>query len=490
MCEYTRPVKPRDLGIIGQAHMSVLCEAVGADKMTFRYRTISGETIDGIPFVVEAAFAAAPDSDQTRRLVLVVNFAAALGNPFRTFSRSYEGLESRLADQRCGTDELVVVILHLAQARVEYEDRSKSTVVLDQAISGAIVAALESVTGKWAKQRKAEERDHSRRLRRRAALLDKPRHVSIKEAAWQVVREAYLKASDGGRLPAKPRQIMYAARPAVLELTGKDRLDDAYFTQTLLPDYIEEHLDECAGWDIVWDAWGSFSEPHTGTEVPLGTLEVRGYLGLRTGSAPPPVTISTDSRYDTNGPECRYDTILFIEKEGFGPLFDAVRLAQRYDLAIMSTKGMSVTAAQFLLDRLAPRGLKRILVLHDFDISGFSIVGTLGRSSRRYRFANDFPLIDLGLRLDQVRAMNLESEPVAVDKDWRKVAATLQSHGARASGNRLPSGPARRDQRDDLAPACRLHRSPARPARRGKGDPRRHRAGAPCPPSDRAASGA
>ena len=33
--------------------------------------------------------------------------------------------------------------------------------------------------------------------------------------------------------------------------------------------------------------------------------------------------------------------MLFIEKEGFLPLFEAVHLAERYDLAIMSTKGMS-----------------------------------------------------------------------------------------------------------------------------------------------------
>ena len=42
-----------------------------------------------------------------------------------------------------------------------------------------------------------------------------------------------MKASDGGTLPTKPRQIMYAARPEILASTGKDTLDDAYFTQTL-----------------------------------------------------------------------------------------------------------------------------------------------------------------------------------------------------------------------------------------------------------------
>ena len=114
-------------------------------------------------------------------------------------------------------------------------------------------------------------------------------------------------------------------------------------------------------------------------------------------------------------------------------MFNAVRLAERYDLAIMSTKGMSVTASRMLLDQLSNRGLKRILVLHDFDVSGFSIFGTLGTSSRRYRFTNDAPLIDLGLRLDQVEEMDLESEPVPVKDDWEKRAATLKRHGATAA---------------------------------------------------------
>jgi DNA topoisomerase VI subunit A len=53
------------------------------------------------------------------------------------------------------------------------------------------------------------------------------------------------------------------------------------------------------------------------------------------------------------------------------------------DIAIMSTKGMSTTAARLLLDRLARR-IDKVLVAHDFDVSGFSIFGTLGTDGRRY----------------------------------------------------------------------------------------------------------
>ena len=49
--------------------------------------------------------------------------------------------------------------------------------------------------------------------------------------------EAYLKASGGGTLPVKPRQIMYAARGHIQQRTGK-KLDDRYFCQTILPDFV------------------------------------------------------------------------------------------------------------------------------------------------------------------------------------------------------------------------------------------------------------
>jgi hypothetical protein len=147
-------------------------------------------------------------------------------------------------------------------------------------IAASITDAVEGVTKDWAKQRKAEERDRSARARRYDRMVREDR-CTIRQAAFYVMQDAYMKASDNGRLPTRPRQVMYAARPQILGLTGKDTLDDRYFTQTLLPDYIAEHPEGCRDWHIVWDARGHFSEPHTGHEIALGTLEVREYLGLR-----------------------------------------------------------------------------------------------------------------------------------------------------------------------------------------------------------------
>jgi transposase-like protein len=161
------------------------------------------------------------------------------------------------------------------------------------------------------------------------------------------------------------------------------------------------------------------------------------------GVTPDRVTTDAGSLSPTTGPENRYSAVLFVEKEGFNALLAQARNAERFDIAIMSTKGMSTTAARLLLDRLAPR-IDKVLVAHDFDVSGFSIFGTLGSNGRRYRFHNDVHIVDLGLRLSDVETLKLDSEPVETSGDWSARAATLAVHGAGCGGDQLPSSSPRR----------------------------------------------
>jgi hypothetical protein len=106
-----------------------------------------------------------------------------------------------------------------------------------------------------------------------------------------------------------------------------------------------------------------------------------------------------------------------------------VRLAERYELAIMSTKGLSVTASRLLVDQLCAAHRIPLLVLHDFDKSGFSILGTLRRDTRRYAFRNRIDVVDLGLRLEDVEDSGLETEDVVHRSD---PAPNLRENGATA----------------------------------------------------------
>ena len=86
----------------------------------------------------------------------------------------------------------------------------------------------------------------------------------------------------------------------------------------------------------------------------------------------------------------------------------------RYDLAILSTKGMSVTAARYLVAELSKQGVT-ILCLRDFDKTGFSIVHTLRTNTRRWQYLTLPRVFDLGLRLVDVESMGLQSEQVQYD---------------------------------------------------------------------------
>jgi hypothetical protein len=275
--------------------------------------------------------------------------------------------------------------------------------------------------------------------RRAYQALDRPRRIEIKEAAWEIMEEAYGDASDDGALPANARQVMCAARPYILERTGLETFGDQYFTQKLLPDYLDEHPEQTENWDVVFDARGNAVEPHTSRKIALGTLAVRNYLEQIFEGAilPQIIDLPSLSLFPTIGPINRYKYALFVEKKGFGPLLQAGQIAEKYDLLIASTKGLSVTAVRKLFDKLCDYGLAKIFVLHDFDISGFSIFGTLGKSNRRYRFENRVEIVDLGLRLADVQAEQLQTEPIPLDKDpdkqrskWAAQALTLARHGA------------------------------------------------------------
>ena len=267
----------------------------------------------------------------------------------------------------------------------------------------AIIKAVTKGTAKWAKQRKAEER-HEAAVQNRRYMWVRHYQVTIKEAARRVMERAYMTASANGTLPANARQVMYAARPLIQKLVPDKQLNDQYFTQVLLPDYISK---TGVRWNVVYDDRGHFTEPHTDRQIGLGTISVRDYLA----SISEPVWIDHSLQIggiETRGPMHRFGAVLFIEKEGFLPLFEHVRLAKRFDIAIASTKGMSTTACRELLDQMCSQEVP-MLVLHDFDKSGFSILGTLRQNTRRYRFRGGAPaVVDLGLRLDDVDGLDLE----------------------------------------------------------------------------------
>lgn len=280
-----------------------------------------------------------------------------------------------------------------------------------------IKKGLAKTLGTFAKQRKAEEKHASASRWRRSRMME-VRGKYFTEAAAEVLAECYMKASDNNQLPATARQIYYVARPLIEQLTDK-QLEYGYFSQKVLPDYVKNHPTVVADWDVVYDDRGHFIEPHSGRVVGLGTLAVRAYL-----KRVRPLQLE-DAGFDpaavtTCGPDGSFGAVLYVEKEGFLPLFRRVKLAKRYDIAICSCKGTSVTAARKLAERLCSSKKVPLLVLHDFDASGIIIRDTIANDTRRFSYDTPPHVIDLGLLYDDIDG--LPSEPYTSSVGEKRLA--------------------------------------------------------------------
>lgn len=256
--------------------------------------------------------------------------------------------------------------------------------------SDDIVGAVGSVGKKWTRQIKAEER-HSSARRYRREVWTTPTRTSLKDICYERMSDAWAQASDGGRLPTHWRQVFYVMRPICDEHPDSDRaLRDSTF-KNILESYLEDHR---PGWDVLRGARGVFKEPFAAENdngLAMSTMNVRGYLAA---GPPTPELVELASRYPTKGARNRIAAALICEKEGFDELLQAERIPERYDLALVSTKGISAIAARDLV-----RGLHvPCFTLHDLDKNGFVM-------------AAGFPFAtDIGIRLVDVEKWGLEPE--------------------------------------------------------------------------------
>jgi DNA topoisomerase VI subunit B len=423
----SRPVKPLALGIIGENHLRSHMITRGVHPKSIRYKRAVG-TVVGVPFVWELALGIHNDTNHVN-IITGLNWTPTLKNPIRE-------LIELLGEQRVDSHDPLFVAVHLACPVMAFSDRGKSVLNFitgepsEESMGAALAKSVRSITREWAKAKRQADRENRVRQQDIERMMQPLRHMSIKDAAYEGMEAGYMAVSDHNKLPAKTRQMMYAVRPYVLKKTGgRCWKNSSYFTQVLLPNYMKENPETTRDWDVVFDARGHLIEPHTRTRVELGTLEVRKYIaGWTNGALPEVANPSVSGEITTVGPQNRFKFALFVEKEGFEPLFERVNLADRYDVMIMSTKGMSVTAARHLVEHLSMRGVT-ILVARDFDKSGFSIFKTLGSDTRRYKFKVKPKLIDLGLRLADVKNLNLQSEFVSYSSDVDP-SENLKANGA------------------------------------------------------------
>jgi hypothetical protein len=235
--------------------------------------------------------------------------------------------------------------------------------------------------------KEAKRRERNARASRRMYFAPEPK-VSQKHIVFSVLRRAITNA--GAHFSA--RDLYYATRPLCYAHSdweyGKE-LGYRYFSQTLLTEYQEE----TGPIDGLWrDPRGNLHEPHTGKSIALGTREVGTY----------------------EFPEYAFDKILYVEKEGEWPKFQAAKLAERYDMAVASAKGYPVEAVRELFSR-AERGDYQLFVFHDADIDGYNIARVMSEATRRMPYHN-VDVVDIGLSVADALEMDLDPEPFSRQK--------------------------------------------------------------------------
>jgi len=130
MQAHSKPVKPNLLGTIGRDHLVRRFEALGCEMTTFNY-VRKADVTDGLPWVLETAFGWCEKAER-RRLVIGVNWSPGIVNPFRELGSFGVSLDSILEQQRVGRAEPVVFVLHVARPRIDFSDRGKSAVIVEE----------------------------------------------------------------------------------------------------------------------------------------------------------------------------------------------------------------------------------------------------------------------------------------------------------------------------------------------------------------------
>jgi hypothetical protein len=380
MCRESTEIKPQALGVIGEDHMLQRLGPTGRHW----YKRILGAA-GSIPFVVEALLA----EDDGAAVLTGVNFSPTFDDPLaatRLQSPEFQtqGVRGFLYRCEATVEDGFSLALHIACPSLRFLDRGKTRLETPPELADACSKALWSVCKTAFAEMKARERDQRRAEKRAEERRREDQDVeALKYKVFRVLPPAVEHATNGGQYPTSPRRLFYKIRPLLAAETDRD-LAYSYFSQALLTEYQEEHG---AIGNLYYDPRGWLYEPHSGTKIPLGTKEVREY----------------------QFPAWRYDKILFVEKKGLWPILERARIAERYDLAIVTSEGFATVAARELFARAQQGRDYKLFVVHDCDLDGYNIARTLQEATKRLPNHN-IDVIDLGLRLEQAEALGLEAE--------------------------------------------------------------------------------
>lgn len=232
------------------------------------------------------------------------------------------------------------------------------------------------------------------RARRKAAKAEGPK-LSQRAVIVENLAPAIDKASGSGVYRYSLRQLFYAVRPYMLDVFGKEP-DYNYFAQ-VITDVEAERGEDLPG--LYRDARGTIYHPHTGQEIPLGTLNVEKY----------------------SRPDWTFNKVLYSEKEGFFSILKDAGWPERNDCALLTSKGFASRAARDVIDLIGSTQEDiYFFCIHDADASGTLIYQALTEATRA-RAARKVHVINLGLDPWEALDMGLQVEKFRESAEGRSL---------------------------------------------------------------------
>ncbi|MCY9755159.1 hypothetical protein M5X00_13005 [Paenibacillus alvei] len=211
---------------------------------------------------------------------------------------------------------------------------------------------------------------------------------------------AIAKTSGNGAFIFSQRQLYYAIRPYIMDAFDGKQPNYTYFCQ-IITDY-EAMYGDIPG--MYRDPRGTLYHPHTGEEIPLGTIAVQDY----------------------NRPRWTFNKIIFIEKEGYFASLRDVGFPEKYDCALLSSKGYASRAVKDLFDLLGETDEEiQFFCVHDADAAGTKIFETLQEATNA-RPGRKVKVINLGLAPEEACEMGLQIE--TFESERRRPVANYVSY--------------------------------------------------------------
>ena len=119
MRDYSKPIQPKRLGVIGQDHLARYFESLGASN--FKYDRKAFIDNDGLPVVLEIAFATKPDAAKSSRRIFGLNWSPVFKIPSGEIGEAISSCQVR-------SDDPVVLLIHVARPRFEFTDHGKGAI--------------------------------------------------------------------------------------------------------------------------------------------------------------------------------------------------------------------------------------------------------------------------------------------------------------------------------------------------------------------------